>query len=204
MIETWRAADDDIDAIAGGAARRSLRRARAAPDRDGLGDPRLRARRAAGARASAATARRSSSSNGARTISSRRCCRRPTERPLYRLEVDARRRGRILHRRLRLRAGARAARRLSAARGHAPAALPPARRAAHDATRASTACCSRSGRPTPRASRWSATSTNGTAARCQMRKRYRQRAVGDLHSRTSARARSTNTRSSAPTARSCR
>ena len=42
MLEAWRAKDEDIDAIAAARQRRSVRGARAASDRRGLGDPRLR------------------------------------------------------------------------------------------------------------------------------------------------------------------
>ena len=102
----------------------------------------------------------------------------------------------ILRGRLRLRPGARAARRLSAGRGHASPALQAARRAAHPRMRASTASLfARLGAATPRASRWSATSTSGTAgaARCASASTA---ASGRFSSPTSARARSTNTRSS--------
>ena len=49
-------------------------------------------------------------------------------------------------------------------RRHAPPAVRQARRASDRRSRASTACTSPSGRPTPGASPWSATSTTGTAA----------------------------------------
>ena len=93
-------------------------------------------------------------------------------RPLYRARGRDGARDLVLHRRLRLRPGARTARRLSPARRLASPALSPARRAAHRRMRASTACCSRSGRPTPRAPRSSATSTSWDGRRCQMRKRF--------------------------------
>ena len=83
---------------------------------------------------------------------------------------------------------------IPAGRGHASAALRAARRANPDAMRAPPACISRSGRRTPRGSRSSAISTNGTdgAARCASASTA---AVGDLRAAASARARSTNTRS---------
>ena len=88
--------------------------------------------------------------------------------PAAELPRPQRRRRVVGHRRLFLRAGARADGRLLHRRGHAPAALRQARRASDPATRAPRACTSRSGRRTRGGSAWSATSTPGTggATRC--------------------------------------
>ena len=104
---------------------------------------------------------------------------------------------------LSLSAGARRARRLPDARGHAPAAVGAAGRACDRACRRRRACISPSGRPTPPGSPWSATSTAGTAGatRCAA-------AAASGSGRSSSRAwrgrRSTNTSCAAPMARCCR
>ncbi len=104
---------------------------------------------------------------------------------------------------LQLRPGARPDRRSADRRGHP---LPPVRqagRASASCTRARAASISRSGRPTPATSRWSAISTTGTTAATRCGDAPIS-ACGKSSSPTSARAAPTNTASPAPTARSCR
>ena len=83
-------------------------------------------------------------------------------------------------------------------RGHAPAAVREAGRARDRASRASTACTSRSGRRTRARVSVVGDFNDWDGRRHPMRKRVDSRRVGDLHPRASARARSTSTRSSAP------
>ena len=138
--------------------------------RRGLGDPRLRPRRHRGAAPSAATARRSSRWSGARTISSRASPRAASgARPIGSKRARARRV--VLRGRLRLRPGARSARRPSAGRGHAPPARTAPRRADHHPRGRRAAFCSRSGRRN--ASRVSVVGdfNHWDGRRCQMRKR---------------------------------
>ena len=128
--EDWRARDEDVDAIAAARQRRSFRGARPAPDAGRLGHPRLRARRdsRAGADPRGQAARRAAAPEGRLLRGAD-----PVGQGAAGLSARGRDRARrvVLHRQLRLRPGARADRRLSAARGHASPALPPARRSAH-------------------------------------------------------------------------
>ena len=167
MGEEWRARDDDVDAIA--AARCGDPFAVLGPHltRRGLGHPGLRAD---------AISVRALTRDGALLAELPRrkgdffeaLIPSAKERPAYRVEVETASGNVVVHRPLCVRAGARArsttiscakARIASSTAGSAPSS---------SATRASTACCLRSGRPTPRASPWSATSITGTAgaARC--------------------------------------
>ena len=75
------------------------------------------------------------------------------------------------HRSLQLRAGAGADRRSADRTGHAFPAVRQAGRASASSTRAPAASISRSGRPMPGRSAWSAISTTGTGARHAMRNR---------------------------------
>ena len=95
-----------------------------------------------------------------------------TERPLYRVEVETHVRRFILHRLVCFRTGARADRRLSAPRGITPATLSPSRRPTRRHTRASTACCSRYGRPNATRASVVGDFNHWDGRRCQMRKRY--------------------------------
>ena len=126
----WRAKAADIEAIALGASRRSVRHPGAAPDARRLGDPRFRARRRR--RQGGDAQRRAACRIRAPLRRLLRGARARSERaPRLPAGAHARRRRRDLRRPLRLRPGAGASGRAPAGRGRAPPALHAPRRAAH-------------------------------------------------------------------------